>query len=126
MKLKKHVVSVMAGLMVFFVVSLALTMSASAAYSQKYARCPRCHQYNYSYGYSPNFQWTTDSAVAGEYCAGCNSIVPAGEYHSFLYSSDKYFFLCSSSSCSKLSYNNRKYEILYDNPVSEHYVTNVN
>lgn len=126
MKLKKKlVVGIVVGFALFIAVTLSMTSMSLAANSQKYAQCPRCHKYIYSYGYSPNFKWTTDSATAGHYCSGCNSVVPAGEYHSFLYSSDKYYFICSSASCSNLSFNDRKYEVYYDNPVSEHYVTQV-
>ena len=104
----------------------SFTMSVSAAsYSQKMGRCPRCNQINTSYGYSANFRWSSVSVNSGNYCDPCGRVLSDGEYHMYLYSSDKYYFMCSSSRCSKLSVPDRTYTILYDNPVSEHYTNGV-
>ena len=97
----------------------------AASYSQKRSRCPRCNKFNASYGYDEQFCWTTVSVNSGNYCAPCGRVLKNGENHMYLYSSDNYYFSCSSSNCSRLSVPNRVYTLLYDNAVSEHYTNGV-
>lgn len=113
-------------LVVCMIMFCGTTLSVSAAsYTQKRARCPRCNQINTSYGYSANHRWSSVSVNGGHYCEPCGRVLGDSEYHMYLYSSDIYYFMCSSSRCSKLSVSDRTYTVLYDNPVSEHYTNGV-
>lgn len=107
-------------LCVMLVFSISNTATA-ASYSQKTLACPRCRQVNRSYGYDPNRSSRTVSLNSGKYCNPCRETIPDGEYHMYLYTRDLYYFRCDSSSCRRLSMNNRVYTNYYDNPVSEHY-----
>ena len=106
---------------VLLLVGMSIT-AVAAPYSVKRARCPRCNQMNTSYGYDPDFRGSGGSAKAGQFCAGCNKIVPEGENHSYLFTSDKYFFQCNSKNGSRFSVPDRVYTDFYDNAPNEHYV----
>lgn len=126
MKSKHNLAKRMVMLVLCMTMLFGATISVSAAsYTQKTASCPRCHQLNRSYGYDANFRWTTVSLNSGKYCDPCRKIIPDGDYHMYLYSSDKYYFLCTSTKCSKLNVPDRVYTVLYDNAVSEHYTNSV-
>ena len=56
--------------------------------------CPSCHRSVTSYGYDHHFTGGTTSAIAGDYCIGCEQIVPSGERHMTVWYKDKYFFSC--------------------------------
>lgn len=102
---------------------MAMAIPVSAAYQKRVESCPRCRARNTSFGYEEICSWGSDTAVAGEYCEGCKKVVPEGERHTFLYPYSKYTFLCNSSKCSRLSYDNRIYEIKYKNEAKEHYTS---
>ena len=64
------------------------------AYTNIVRKCQNCGRNVTSYGRSPHFTGGTYSALAGEYCIGCDRIVPSGERHYTDYYKDKYFFSC--------------------------------
>ncbi|NLL78559.1 MAG: hypothetical protein GX234_01900 [Clostridiales bacterium] len=110
---------------VLLVFTLLFGMSISACAAQKYGPCPRCGTKNYSYGYDPSAKITTVSHNPGTYCNYCKKVIPEGESHLYEYTSDKYFFVCEGSGCAHLSYMNRGYTLLYDNPYRNHKIVKV-
>lgn len=101
--------------------ALMLTLSISAFAASKTEPCPRCGRLNTNFGYEANFGWTTKTPQSGQYCEPCGKVVPAGEYHMYLYTSDMYYFTCNSSSCSHIDVPDRTYRKLYPNRPTEHY-----
>ena len=103
-----------------FVLSTTRPVMA-AQYEVKMEPCPRCGQWNSSYAYESDSVCSTISLNSGHYCDGCHTTIPTGDYHMYLYTSDKYFFMCKSSKCARFSVPDRVYTVFYDNPAYEHH-----
>ena len=100
------------------VVIAATSVSTFAApYQAKRAIHKDCKVYNTSYGYKAHEYIYTDVASAGKYCDFCEKIVPEGESHTYMYTEDVYYFMCSR--CGEV------YSIPYIQPVYAHYTNNV-
>ena len=110
------------GIVTLFCVILICASSMPVfALARKTAACDKCHTMNVSYGYDKNFGWVSTGASAGKYCSACKEVVPEGESHSYLYSYDRYYFICNSSRCKNRNMNQKTYYKDFDNAPSEHY-----
>ncbi len=122
MKLFKKVISCMFVFMLVF--GMTITSYASS-YSQKRGACTRCGTYNYSYGWNPSTGNRSDGKGPGNRCEYCKIIVPKGEWHYYTTVSDLYYFNCKGSECSHLSFPDRVYVLLYENPPINHSIESV-
>lgn len=111
------------GLCLVFIGVVASTIYVNA-YVQQRAMCNRCKRYNYSYGCNPNARTISSKANSGEYCEGCHSYVESGKYHTYIISSDKYYFRCDSNRCKRLNFNDRIYTKFLNDRTIEHNIYN--
>lgn len=121
-KILKRVISV--AVCLTFMFSMSVTAFAGS-YTPKTERCPKCGKFNNSYGYEPNLRSTSVELNGGKYCEPCGKVIPAGDYHFYIYSSDKYYFMCNSANCSNFNVPDRVYYNYYANPASTHYTNGV-
>lgn len=93
--------------------------------ASKTARCPRCNALVTSYGVMEDYSNVNVSVSAGNKCNGCGTTVAAGTAHWYYYTTDLYYFLCNSSTCSKLNVTDRVFTVEYENAVKEHVINNI-
>ena len=116
--MKKRVLKSLIAAFMCMVVIVATSVSTFAApYQVKRLACDNCHTYNTSYGYKSHEYSYTEVISAGKYCRFCGRTVPEGESHTYMYTGDVYYFMCSR--CSTV-YNKE-----YIQPVYAHYTNNV-
>ena len=95
--MKKNVIKKIVVMVCCLLVILSNAGTVMAAqYEVKLAPCPRCGQWNSSYAYESDSICSTISLNGGHYCDGCHTTIPSGDHHMYLYTSDKYFFMCNS------------------------------
>lgn len=121
--MKKIKTLLMALALVAVLVSAVPSAVNAAPYSVKYSACPRCHQMNASYGYDESIRWQTVEVANGKHCGSCNSTVTQLA-HTYEYSLDRYYFLCNSRTCSRLSATQRRYSRDYSNNPTNHRIVN--
>ena len=115
--MKKRVLKSLIAAFMCMVVIVATSVSTFAApYQAKRAIHKDCKVYNTSYGYKAHEYIYTDVTSAGKYCDFCEKIVPEGESHTYMYTEDVYYFMCSR--CGEV------YSIPYIQPVYAHYTNN--
>ena len=116
--MKKRVLKSLIAAFMCMVVIVATSVSTFAApYQVKRAKHSVCGTFNTSYGYKVHEYIYTDVASSGEDCKFCKKIVPEGEKHTYMYTDDVYYFMCSR--CGDV------YSVPYTQPIYAHYTNNV-
>ncbi|MGN0340943.1 MAG: hypothetical protein ACI4D0_10675 [Lachnospira sp.] len=100
---------------VIAILGFSITTYASG-YEAKTVR-HSCGSINTSYGYKHNYRGHSIGVKAGEYCPFCDSTVPEGDYHTYMYNEDLYYFRCDRC--------NVTYTRLYKKPIFAHYTNGV-